>query len=121
MQSIITRLLPSHMSPKLNSAPMLAQVKNILEGEKRSTTVNSANVNVPAINPNCTIAVKSPKAEFGNLKFVINSSITAFPANHKEVHKNCAMMMVGNIVLEFFSEPTLNKSYFEFAKMHQID
>ena len=109
MLSIVSKLFPPQMSPKLNDAPKLAQIKNIFEGEKRSTSVNKANVNVPAIKPNCTIAVKSPNAVLDNLKFSINSSITAFPANHKEVHKNCAIMMVGNIILEFFSEAIFRK------------
>ncbi len=81
-------------------------MKNILEGEKRSTIVNKANKSVPAIKPNCTAEVKFPKALAFKLKCCTSSFKTAFPANHKEVQQNWAITIMGSIAFFFFISKT---------------
>ena len=39
---------------KLQAAPKSAQTRNTLEGEKRSTIINTAKIKVPVIKPSCT-------------------------------------------------------------------
>jgi hypothetical protein len=92
-------LFPLKMISKLNMAPNDALMKNTFEGEKRSATVNIANINVPDINPNCTAEVIWPSALLSNLKSYIRSDITPFPANHKEMQPNCVITITGNIHL----------------------
>lgn len=85
---MLAAVLPSQTIPRLQMAPKMALQKNTLEGEKRSVKVNRAKIKVPIIKPNCTAEVISPKPVVSKLKWAISETITPFPANHKEVHKN---------------------------------
>ena len=85
---MVAKLFPSHIIPTLNMEPSTAQLKNTLDGEKRSAIVKIANIKVPKINPNCTADVKCPKALALRLKFIISSLITPLPANQSDVQQN---------------------------------
>lgn len=76
-------------------APKTAQVTNTFDGENLSDIVNMANKSVPMINPNCTEEMICPNADGGSPNSLITSTITALPANHKEVQKNCAAIIYG--------------------------
>ena len=85
--------------PRLNKAAVIPQIKNTFEGEKISEMAKKANSNVPLIKPNCTILVRLARRLFSVGKFLTISGSTAFPANHKEVQRNCAITIVGRMYL----------------------
>ncbi len=70
---------------------------NIRDGEYRSAIVNRAKVSVPIIKPNCTKDNRYPKISKSTVNCVARSSITALPANHKDVQKNCEIMITGSM------------------------
>ena len=98
-ESKLMRLLAFHITPKLNSAPSKALIKNTFEGENRSAIVKIAKISVPIINPNCTADVKCPRALSLRPKFMIRSFITPFPANHSDVQQNCEITIAGSMNL----------------------
>ncbi|GAB1445854.1 hypothetical protein MASR2M41_15840 [Flammeovirgaceae bacterium] len=83
---------------KLIIAPAMAQTKNTFEGEKRSEMERRAKIKVPIINPSCTEEVRLPNELAERLKACCNSGSTALPANHNEVHANCAKTIRGRIL-----------------------
>ena len=102
-ESKLSKLLASHITPKLNSDPSNALIKNTFEGENRSAIVKIAKISVPIINPNCTAEVKCPKALTLRSKFRTRSFITPFPANQSDVQQNCENTITGSITLECFT------------------
>lgn len=62
--------------------------------------------------------VKYPKALCSSAKLLVSSLIIPFPANHKEVQKNCEITIIGSTCLETFmdklkSEPSYRKRSIE--------
>ncbi len=82
---------------RLHMPPNTAHITNMRDGEYRSASVRSAKVRVPIINPNCTKDNRYPRMLNPKLNWVARSSITAFPANQREVQKNCEMIMTGSM------------------------
>ncbi len=85
---MLAKLFNSAITPRLNIAPSKAQIKNTLDGEKRSAMLKIEKIRVPKIKPNCTADVKCPKALDSRLKFNMRSLMIPFPANHNDVQKN---------------------------------
>ena len=77
--------MPLIINPRLNSAPIIEQVKKTTEGEKRSAMVNTAKIKVPVIKPNCTELVRLAKKLWSSAKFLMISGSMALPANQSEV------------------------------------
>lgn len=57
---------------------------------------------MPTINPNCIADVIWPSAACVKSNSFARSGMIAFPANQREVHKNCAVTITGNMRFEFF-------------------
>lgn len=55
-------MFPSASIPRFTRAPHSAQIKKSRDGENRSGKLNRAESRVPAIKPNCTAAVRCPRA-----------------------------------------------------------
>jgi hypothetical protein len=97
------KLFSVHNKPKLARDPRRAQTKKTREGGNLSAITKIAKSSVPEINPNCTDEVSKLSAVVFSWKFRIKSPITALLANHKEVHKNCAITIVGKMRLAVFN------------------
>lgn len=71
----------------------MLDTKNTLDAGKRSAMVSKENTKVPAIKPNCTIAVMLAELPVIELPSSI-SSTTAFAANQREVPVNWANTII---------------------------
>ena len=86
--SKLLKLLLSKITAILNRDPINAHKKKTLEGENRSAMVNSANINVPVINPNCTAEVRWLTESIAKSKLLTREDITPLLANQREVQQN---------------------------------